>query len=108
MTVSRMVSQEAPGVTGPTTPHLLCAHSKMSWAFKPLSDFGIPSDLLRTVMWLHSSAVELKHGRISMMATMGDLDALLIHVCEDATEDKTKNATNTFPKTGPNFKHRTT
>ena len=53
-------------------------------------------------------SVELKHGRISMMATMGDLDALLIHVCEDATEAKTKNATNTFPKTDPNFKHRTT
>ena len=52
-------------------------------------------------------SVELKHGRISMMATMGDLDALLIPV-EDATEDKTKNATNTFPTAVPNFKHRTT
>ena len=48
-------------------------------------------------------SVELKHGRISMMATMGDLDALLIHVFEDTTED----ATSTFPKAGPNFKHRT-
>ena len=26
---------EAPGVTGPTTPHLLCVPSRMSWVFRP-------------------------------------------------------------------------
>ena len=56
-------------------------------------------------------SVELKHGRISMMATMGDLDARLTSsdscATEDATEDATKDTTSTFPKADPNSKHGT-
>ena len=60
-------------------------------------------------------SVELKHGRISMMATMGDLDARLTSsdscakedAKEDATEDATEDTTSTFPKADPNSKHGT-
>ena len=52
-----MVWPEAPGETGPTTQHLLCAHSRMNSACRRPWVSGIPPDLPPTEAWRTSSDV---------------------------------------------------
>ena len=44
-----MVWPEAPGETGPTTQHLLCAHSRMNWVCRRGGSFGKEQIPLGTV-----------------------------------------------------------
>ena len=53
----RMVWPEAPGETGPTTQHLLCAHSRMNSACRRLWVSGIPPVSPPTEAWRTSSDV---------------------------------------------------
>ena len=53
----RMVWPEAPGVTGPTTLHLLCAPSRTSLVCRNPLGFGTPQDSPQTVAWRTSSDV---------------------------------------------------
>ena len=62
----RMVWPEAPGETGPTTQHLLCAPSKMNSACRPPWVSGIPQVSRPTEAWRTSSDVVLP--RSSMVA----------------------------------------
>ena len=52
-----MVWPEAPGETGPTTQHLLCAHSRMNSACRRPWVSGIPPALPPTEAWRTSSDV---------------------------------------------------
>ena len=63
---TRMVWPEAPGETGPTTRHLLCAPSRMNSACRPQSDFGIQQVLRPTEAWRTSSDVARQN--LSMVA----------------------------------------
>ena len=62
----RMVWPEAPGETGPTTQHLLCAPSRMNSACRPPWASGIPQVSRPTEAWRTSSDVVLP--RSSMVA----------------------------------------
>ena len=62
----RMAWPEAPGVTGPTTQHLLCVPSRMNSVCRPQSDFGIPQALPPTEAWRTSSDVARQN--LSMVA----------------------------------------
>ena len=55
----RMASLAAPGAIGPTTPHLLFAHSRTSSECRPLWDSGIRLVCLPTAAWRTSSAAVL-------------------------------------------------
>ena len=58
---------EAPGVTGPTTPHLLCVPSRTRWVPSLPSDFGIQLDSQLTVMLMPTSAVvRLKSSMVAL------------------------------------------
>ena len=62
------------GVTGPTTLLLLCVPLRMSWVCRRLWVSGIQLGFLQMAAlrnFKRRRQTELKHGRISMLATMG-------------------------------------
>ena len=62
----RMAWPEAPGVTGPTTQHLLCAHSRMNSVCRRPWVSGTPQALPPTEAWRTSSDVARQN--LSMVA----------------------------------------